>query len=278
MSGTRVSDLEPLRGLAKLAVLGLSDTPISDLSPVAALPAIRDAEQLDLSGTQLSSLIDLGRAPRLRELRAIGTPIEALPRLPALEVLRIDDTRVHDLSSLAAAAGLAAAVGGRDAGLRASVSLPALRELDVARTQISDLGPLRDMTALEELMLAETPVADVEPLAGLTGLLELQLQGTHVVDVAPLAGLTQLQGLNLARTPVHDVTPLAALGNLQWVRLSGRRGRPRHRDLAATPAAEPARPLDDEGDRPPEAAGRALELVREEDEVRAARGELAEVR
>ena len=261
VAGTKVASLEPLRGLAELRALDVRDTPVRDLAPVADLPAIREAVRLDLSDARVEDL-------------------DALRSATALEVLRLGGTRVRDLAPLSALATLRALslAGTPVTDLAPLAGLGGLTELNLSRTGVTDLAPLGGIGGLEELVLAEAPVADLAPLAGLGRLLELQLQGTRVEDVQPLAWLTQLQGLNLSRTPVRDVTALATLGNLQWIDLSGTvvSRDSAHRVAAAAPG--PAGALGDQGDRAAEAAGRALEFVREEDEVRAAGRELAEVR
>ena len=90
VAATPVSDLGPLRRLTSLAWLGLRATGVADLSPVADLPAIRDAERLDVSGTRVSSLAALGNLQwvRLSGSAAIPDAVTALRRRrPNLRVL-----------------------------------------------------------------------------------------------------------------------------------------------------------------------------------------------
>ena len=98
---------------------------------------------------------------------------------------------------------------------------PLVDDLDLSRTQVSDLTPLRGLTALQGLDLSETQVSDLTPLRGLTALQNLHLGGIKVSDLTPLRGLTALQSLDLGRTEVSDLTPLRGLTALQSLHLMG---------------------------------------------------------
>src|SRR6516162_2555351 len=98
--------------------------------------------------------------------------------------------------------------------------LPPLQSLDLSRTQVADLAPLKGLAALQRLNLSWTQVADLAPLKGLTTLQSLDLSLTHVTDLAPLKGLTTLQSLDLRRTQVADLAPLKGLAALQSLDLS----------------------------------------------------------
>jgi Leucine-rich repeat (LRR) protein len=94
-----VADLAPLAGLRRLASLELYGAPVSDLSPLAELPAMREAERLDLSGTAVASLAGIEAAPKLRDLRLIGAPVRdvaPLGELDRLQVLWLAGTQVDD--------------------------------------------------------------------------------------------------------------------------------------------------------------------------------------
>ena len=98
--------------------------------------------------------------------------------------------------------------------------LTALQSLNLTRTQIADLGPLKGLTALQSLSLSSTQVADLGPLKGLTALQSLDLSGTQVADLGPIKGLTALQSLNLFSTQVADLGPLKGLAALQSLDLT----------------------------------------------------------
>ncbi len=104
--------------------------------------------------------------------------------------------------------------------LRLLSRFTALTQLDVAGTQVSDVGPLSGLTALTSLWLGNTAVSDVGPLSRLTALTSLNLWITQVSDVAPLSELTALKLLWLGSTAVNDVGPLSGLTSLTSLVLS----------------------------------------------------------
>ena len=101
--------------------------------------------------------------------------------------------------------------------LGAVAELPALRKLDLSRSQVQDLSPLRNLVNLRRLLLTGTPVADLAPLAMLGRLEELSVRETQVTDLAPLAMLAGLRALDIGDTQVTDLTPLNDLHNLRTV-------------------------------------------------------------
>src|ERR1700677_3640016 len=103
---------------------------------------------------------------------------------------------------------------------RLLAKLPILRALDLSRTEVAGLEPLKSLTALQSLDLVGTKVVDLRPLSGLTALQSLTLFDTPVADLEPLKGLTALQSLNLDSTQVADVEPLKSLAALQSLDLS----------------------------------------------------------
>lgn len=88
-------------------------------------------------------------------------------------------------------------------------SLTSVREIDLTRQDVTDLGPLAAMTGLTSLRLTgNDAVADLSALGGLP-LTNLGLSDTAVTDLGPLVRTTTLQWLGLARTGVGDLGPLA---------------------------------------------------------------------
>ena len=96
-----------------------------------------------------------------------------------------------------------------------------LELLNLAETQVSDVSPLSGLINLQKLYLEYSKVSDVTPLSGLINLQVLYLWGTRVSNVTPLSGLKNLQVLNLEETKVGDVSPLSGLINLQKLNLHG---------------------------------------------------------
>ena len=172
LSNTSVSNLSPLANLTELRNLTLDHTKVNDLSPVATLTKL---QTLNLTGTQVSD-------------------ISPLVALTGLQNLKLEGTHIKDVSPL--------------------VALNRLETLWLDRTNISDISPLAGLTDLTDLWLTETLVGDLAPLASLTKLRTLRLYGTLVGDLAPLIELTELQRLALSSSAVRDLRPLLKLKKL----------------------------------------------------------------
>ena len=107
--------------------------------------------------------------------------------------LDLSDTKVADLSPWPAPLAELSAAGASDLTSIAPLRGMKLTALNVARTKVVDLTPLRDMWTLEKLVL----------------------NGTRASDLSPLAGL-RLRDVDITACPVHDLSPLrgAALESL----------------------------------------------------------------
>lgn len=91
-------------------------------------------------------------------------------------------------------------------------------EIDLSRTRVDDLAPLKLLPNLRVLNCTNAPLsgADFEALANLHALETLYLDGTELDDdgLAQLRGLTSLKALYLGRTKIDD----AGLSNLRGLR------------------------------------------------------------
>jgi Leucine-rich repeat (LRR) protein len=125
LSETNIVDLTPLKNISELKVLNLYRTNVTDLTPVEGLTKL---EVLSLSETQISNLAPLIRMKKLQHLSLGATPVE-------------------DLSPLK--------------------DLKELKSLGLRRSRVIDITPLKDLDKLEILNLSETQVADLIPLKGL---------------------------------------------------------------------------------------------------------------
>jgi len=162
LSGTQVSDIEPLRGLSKLQEFNLWNTQVSDIEPLRDLSNL---QMLYLSGTQVSDIEPLRGITNLQWLDLSNTQvsdIEPLRGLTNLKGLFLPDTQVSDIEPLR--------------------GLSKLQELYLSDTQVSDIEPLGGLSNLQGLFLGNTQVSDIEPLRGLSKLQDLFLSGTQVSE------------------------------------------------------------------------------------------------
>lgn len=177
--GTAVSDVSALAALPALRHLTISNGPIGDLSAIAGLTGLTS---LDVSFTNAGSLEPIAGLTRLETLDVGGTPIT---------------------------------------DLRPIAGLTRLRRLSVNRTNITSLEGVSSMRALERLVAAATPVSDLSPIAGLTSLADLNIAHTRVANLWPLAKLSKLESLNIMGAEVADLSPLIDLPALKYLTAFG---------------------------------------------------------
>jgi len=217
VSETDVTDLSPLNGLTSLRDLNCSSTQVSDLSPLAGLNSL---QELNCSGTQVSDLSPLAGLNSLQSLNCCLTAVSDLSPLASLDSLQelvCSCTHVRDLSPLAGLNSLQELACGSTqiVDLSPLAGLNSLQSLDCSYTQIVDLSPLAGLNSLQSLDCPYTQVSDLSPLAGLNSLQSLDCQSTQVSDLSPLASLDALQSLDCQNTQVSDLSPLAGLNSLQ---------------------------------------------------------------
>lgn len=179
LSNTKVSDLSPIRSLTGLHHLSLNHAGVSDLAPIRDMTALRF---LSLDQTGASDL----------------SPIR---NLTGLDSLFFSQTGVRDLSPVRGLAGL--------------------QLLSLAHTGVSDLSPIRGLTALQHLFLKGTSISELSPIHGLTGLRNLHLDQTAVSDLSPIRDLMRLQNLFLAQTGISDLRPALVVNMVSDGQLSG---------------------------------------------------------
>ena len=170
-----IRDLTGLEHAPNLTYLGLEDTKVSDLRPLAGL-------------TKLHHL-NLRNAP-------LAGNIQSLANLKKLAQLILDNTGVTDIRPLAGLTRL-------------------YINLDLSNNEITDLTPLSGLTGLSnQLNIRNTQVSDVTPLAGLP-LRMLYAADSQISDVTPLARMTNLRHLALRNNEISDIAQLNVFQRLQ---------------------------------------------------------------
>jgi Leucine-rich repeat (LRR) protein len=92
--------------------------------------------------------------------------------------------------------------------------------LDLRNNQITDIGPLADLTNLKELSLRNSQIVNIDALKSLVNLKKLNLSINKIDDIGPLADLTNLEYLDLSNNPIVNIAPLANLKNLKTLYLN----------------------------------------------------------
>ena len=140
LRGSRVEDLSPLQGMP-LRELYLEDTPVDDISALKGMPLAK----LYLSNTKVEDLSPLQGARTLSEVNLVGTKVADLGPLAKspVRMLWMTGCPISDISPLK--------------------TMP-LVSVTLADTKVSDLTPLERHPTLERLHIARTNVTDLEPL------------------------------------------------------------------------------------------------------------------
>ena len=127
----------------------------------------------------------------LTTLNAAGDGIVSLNGLEYagnLQVLRLDNNQISDISSLS--------------------GLTSLQQLYISSNQISDISSLFGLTSLQQLELNNNQISDISSQSGLTNLQLLVLDNNQITNLTPLESLIHLNWLTLAVNQVTDLEPL----------------------------------------------------------------------
>ncbi len=195
--------------LSNLKVLDLSGTGVSDLDPVGDLWQL---ESLALSRNGVASLLPVGKLRSLRSLVIRGSRVRDLTPIAGLGELRslvVEDSRIEDLSPLGGmkklgSLSVAGNFGVRDISVVAS--LPELTSLNVSRTRVEDLSPLGGLQFFSELRADESLVRSVRPILGLMGLEVLTLSRSMMDEAGArdLQAFVNLKRLELLGLPLKE--------------------------------------------------------------------------
>ena len=202
-----VKDISFAQYLVNASRIEIVGNPISDLSPLSSLSALR---RLSLFGsytisniTPLSSLteltlLDLGMADI--------SDISALASLTKLTSLDLNGNSISDISPLSQLTELSYLdLGGNKLNAISSLSgLTKLKHLNVSINSISDISVVSGMTELEELYLWDNNIKDIAAISGLKKLNRLYLEYNKITDVSALTGLSQLRWLYLIGNDVNE--------------------------------------------------------------------------
>lgn len=188
------------------------------------IPVDEGLHSVDCSSLGLVDLCGLD-TDGLKNLDAARNPIASLAHLAGadLNALNLNGMQVADLRELVGTR--LRRLSAEDSSLRDLTGVPAeIEALQVGKTSIADLAPLRDCSALMELGIAETLVSDLDDLRALR-LRSLGIRATAVADLAvcrdmPLENL-DIRDVNHGRAP--DLRPLAD-APLSILRVAGLRG------------------------------------------------------
>ncbi len=215
-------DLERIRGLRSLEVLGLAQTHITDsaLAIVESLPSLRELDLFFCEHVTDAGASQLRAAPGLEKLNVRGTKISGsgvkflteLATLRSLDIgiTEIDDPSIELMEALPRLESLA--IGGNrisEAGISSLRGLRQLRHLDLSGAQVTDSG-------IWAVVVTDLNLDEIGSLPGLESL-NLSAPSPDYVD-AVSSGVPRLRGA--IRVTDFGASQLARLESLRRLNLS----------------------------------------------------------
>jgi uncharacterized repeat protein (TIGR01451 family) len=240
-----ISDLTGLEAAINLESIDLSINPISDLTPVYSLPALKflnvSGTDVDFSSSEIKEKLSELREKGIEvqtEGESVSTSDPGANNKDSFKAETDEPVTIED-SQLENAIKDELGIQGRDLfesdmlsitslyleeegitslkGLETAVNL---EFLDLRSNSVTDLSPLQNLTKLTSLDLYSNGIEDIHPLSTLTNLENLTLWDNNISDISALGGLTKLTDLDLDTNQVSDLKPLENLVNLDWLYLA----------------------------------------------------------
>ncbi len=193
----QVVNLDPIYVLTDLAYLKLSNSFITDLSPLLSINRLK---VLDVSETSVHDLSPLKYHTDIEKMILYGchiTDFGVLGFFEKLKVLDMRDSQIADLSFIS--------------------SLISLNELNLSGTAGGNSIAFSSLKKLQILSLKNSMLTDLNGFGGLESLNELNLEATGVNDIQNLSGLSKLSVLNISNTKVKDISALIKMKSLKKV-------------------------------------------------------------
>ena len=193
-------DITPLKGLALLETLDLSDNMISDITPLGTLPALTS---LNLSKNHITDI----------------SPLSACNSLEYLDIshnygMNSDNTErgIADLSPLYGNLKLKTILAGENliTDLSGMEALPELSYLDVSVNYISSVDALVGAISLEKLNFKGNFVQNIDALRGHAALKELDASYNMIVNFDVIADLPALQKLKWEGNQIENYDAIDA--------------------------------------------------------------------
>lgn len=249
LSGTGITDLEPVHQLQKLRILNASNTLIRDIT---ALQHHKEIVFLNISNTNVSDITALQKFSKLTELRADKTKvdtIEPLASLKSLKKLYVDETPIHDITAREFLTMnnqclvvyktihlnrwwatvppewkevFRSQMGNDTTATRENLHLLVERStLTFKDAPVNNLSALSEFVVLKNLHLAGTNISTISQLENLKTLKSLHVTSSPLQKTETLAQFTELEDLDISNTPVDDLKVIGSLTKLKKLSCAG---------------------------------------------------------
>lgn len=222
LAQTLITDLQPLENLSNLQQLNVDKTLVSDLRPLQKLDALN---LLQLNETKVTDLAPIENLKNLSRVYAdqnrlkTGQVAEIMRNHPTMLIVFDSEELIHWWNGLpiywrALLTGQAG-VGAQPTTEELHKILN-IHELDLSsNAYLQKLDPLSRLINLKNLSIAKTEVTELGAIKDLQNLVRLDISQTRIASLEELSGLFQLNWLNIENTRVENLEPLHKLKNLQ---------------------------------------------------------------
>lgn len=235
--------------LTRLESLDLSGTQVSNLEPISRL---RGLQRLDISRTKVTDLRPIENIKSLRHIFMDGTDVEDLLPLSGignLEIISIAGTKVRVLDGILSCVNLVSinAASSHLVSIEGVDGLVYLTDIDLSRAPVEDFSPIRRLHRLRSLIMDSAREFDVTVVSKALGLIKLSLSRSRLANMERFPGLPMLSDLDLTGTNVVTLDRVARCPSLTTLKIAGTRVRSlaplsglklNHLDLRGTPVED----------------------------------------
>lgn len=218
----KITDLTPLSSLEMITDIRISNSTITDISP---LKDLSDLKSLDFQNS--TSLTDFNVLTNLTKLESINfkntgfSDLQVLKSFSSLKTLILNQTLLKDIDYLRQFTNIQR-LELEQLSLTDISSIQFLTKLDyltLRNNNINDISPLHTLNGLTFLNLGYNQVDNISTLANLISINNLTLEKNLITDLSPLNELTTLNYLNLNTNQIVNLSPLSSLINLNYLYL-----------------------------------------------------------
>jgi len=225
LSQTLITDIKSLESLVNLQQLNIDKTLVEDLSPLCKM------SQLNLLQCSETRVSDLSPLEGLESLTRVYSNKNEVKPAQATNLMRIkpgllvvfdseeleqwwNNLPIYWRALLTEQAGIGSNPTTEDLHQVINIS-----KLDISgNSYLQHMEPVNRLVNLQELNISKTEITDLEPLKGLHNLLKINFSQTRISDIEALSGLFQLEELNIESTRVDNLDALHNISTLQLLK------------------------------------------------------------
>ncbi|MDP2236901.1 MAG: leucine-rich repeat domain-containing protein [Bacteroidales bacterium] len=224
LSHTAINDLSPLADLTSLQQLNIEHTEVSSIEAVRNLKAVN---MVQFSNTKVSDLSPLQELPLLKRVYSDNNGVTAAMASVFMRnrpgVLVVFDSEellawwgnlpIYWRAIFTEQSGISNNPGTEE--LHQMINTPRI-DLN-GNIYLQEMQPLSRMINLQELNISRTEITDLSPLTGLTDLRKLDISNTRISKTDALKGMFLLEHINIENTRIESLDDLHGILNLKLV-------------------------------------------------------------